>query len=158
MNTDDNLALIEEFSRLAAAFDDTLTLPQEVVLFRPFADAWSIVEQVLHCADFDIANFHRYRWGIVSPGTTVLSFDGTWTTRLDYQHSDLALAIAAIKAVRFLMADHLRRIAGEDWRLPRYAFADGSGFALDEAVRHYIRHVDFHRQLIDRNLRVLKDR
>lgn len=157
MNIQDKHSLIEEFSRLARAFDDTLTLPEEVALYRPFADAWSIVEQVLHCADFDIANFHRYRWGIVSPGTSVLSFDGTWTTRLDYQHSDLALAIAAIKAVRALMADHLRRIAGEDWGLPRYVFSDGSGFTLDEAVRHYIRHVDFHRQLIDRNIRLFAE-
>jgi hypothetical protein len=145
---------IEEFSRLAAAFDDTLALPAEVVLFRPFADAWSIVEQVMHCADFDIANFHRYRWGIVSPGTTVLSFDGSWTARLHYQSTDLALAIGAIKAVRMLMADHLCQNVGEDWTRPRYIFADGSGFTLEEGVLHYIRHVAFHRQLIDRNIRM----
>ena len=158
MNTPEKLTLIEEFSALASAFDDTLAQPEEVVLFRPFADAWSIVEQVMHCADFDIANFHRYRWGIVSPGTTVLSFDGRWTTRLDYQHGDLALAIAAIKAVRRLMADHLRRIAHEDWTLSRYVFPDGNGFTLLEAVHHFIRHVDFHRQLIDRNLRLFEER
>jgi DinB superfamily len=152
MDDEEKRTAIEEFSRLAAAFDDTLALPSEVVLFRPFADAWSIVEQVVHCADFDIANFHRYRWGIVSPGTTVLSFDGSWTSRLNYQSTDLSLAIGSIKAVRMLMANHLRQSLGEDWTQPRYAFADGSGFTLEEGVLHYIRHVAFHRELIDRNL------
>jgi hypothetical protein len=100
MTIESKLALIEEFQRLSGAFDDTLGLDKEVVLFRPFSDSWSIIEQVVHCADFDIANFHRYRWGIVSPGTTVLSFDGTWTSVLVYQASELSLALDAIKAVR----------------------------------------------------------
>lgn len=157
MNSTEKISAIEEFSRLGAAFDDTLALPIEVVLFRPFADAWSIVEQVVHCADFDIANFHRYRWGIVSPGTTVLSFDGRWTARLDYQSTDLSAAIGAIKAVRALMAGHLRQIVSEDWTLPHYTFPDGSGFSLAEAVNHYIRHVAFHRELIDRNIRLFAE-
>lgn len=154
MNDEEKRTAIEEFSRLAAAFDDTLALPSAMALFRPFADAWSIVEQVVHCADFDIANFHRYRWGIVSPGMTVLSFDGSWTARLHYQSTDLSLAIGAIKAVRKLMADHLHQTISEDWTRPRYTFADGSGFTLVEGVLHYIRHVAFHRELIDRNIRM----
>jgi hypothetical protein len=154
MDDEEKRTAVEEFSRLAAAFDDTLALPSEVVLFRPLADAWSIVEQVVHCADFDIANFHRYRWGIVSPGTTMLSFDGSWTERLSYQSMDLSLAIGAIKAVRMLMANHLRQTIGEDWTRPRYTFADGSGFTLAEGVLHFIRHVAFHRELIDRNIRM----
>ena len=157
MTAADNLPRIEEFVALGAAFDDTLLLPAEAALYRPFADAWSIVEQVMHCADFDIANFHRYRWGIVSPGTTVLSFDSLWTARLDYQHGDLALAVGAIKAVRRLMADHLRRIAGDDWSRYRYLFPDGSGFTLHEGLDHFIRHVAFHRELIDRNLRLFAE-
>lgn len=56
------LALIEEFHQLSNAFDDTLSLEKEAILFRPFSDSWSIIEQVVHCVDFDIANFHRYRY------------------------------------------------------------------------------------------------
>ena len=154
MTTESKLALIEEFERLSDAFDDTLGLEKEVVLFRPFSDSWSIIEQVVHCADFDIANFHRYRWGIVSPGTTVLSFDGTWTTVLDYQASELSLALDAIKAVRYFMASHLKRIVDSDWSQYGYTFGDGKGFNLEEALQHFNGHVGFHRELIDRNIKL----
>lgn len=158
LNIKQKLALVEEFNSLANAFDDTLGLEREVVLFRPFHDSWSIVEQVVHCADFDIANFHRYRWGIVSPGTTVLSFDGTWTAVLDYQNSDLSLAIDGIKAVRSLMASHLKRIIDVEWAKFGYMLSDGSSFNLEESLQHYINHVGFHRQLIDRNLKLFSQK
>lgn len=154
MTTVNKSALIEEFQRLSNAFDDTLSLPREVVLFRPFSDSWSIIEQVVHCADFDIANFHRYRWGIVAPGTTVLSFDGTWTSVLEYQASELSAAIEAIKAIRHFMASHLTRIVSADWSMYGYTFGDGKGFTLEEALRHFIGHVAFHRELIDRNIKL----
>ena len=148
------IALIEEFQSLSEAFDDTLCLEKEVVLFRPFSDSWSIIEQVVHCVDFDVANFHRYRWGIISPGTAVLSFDGTWTSVLAYQSSELSSAIDTIKAVRHFMASHLKRIVDSDWSRYGYTFGDGKGFSLEEALQHFISHVDFHRKLIDRNIKL----
>lgn len=158
MTGEEKSALIEEFRRLSNAFDDTLRLEKEVVLFKPFSDSWSIIEQIVHCVDFDIANFHRYRWGIVSPGTTVLSFDGTWTSVLNYQDSELSSAINTIKAVRHFMASHLKRIVDSDWCKYGYAFGDGKGFNLEEALKHFIGHVSFHRELIDRNINLFKQR
>ncbi len=152
------LALIEQFHHLSHAYDDTLGLAPEVVLFRPFSDAWSIIEQVVHCVDFDIANFHRYRWGVVSPGTTVLSFDVTWTSVLDYQASELSSAIEAIKATRHFMASHLKRIVDSDWSIYGYTFGDGKAFTLEQALQHFIGHVAFHRELIDRNIKLFSQR
>jgi hypothetical protein len=154
MNTEGKLALIEQFHQLSYAFDDTLALERDLVLFRPYSDAWSIIEQIVHCTDFDIANFHRYRWGIVAPGTTVLSFDTAWTSALEYQASELPLAIDTIKAVRTLMASHLRHIARSDWSKYLYRFTDGKSFNLEEALQHFINHVGFHRELIDRNIKL----
>ena len=156
MTVERKMSLVEEFKRLSEAFDDTLQLEKEVVLFRPFSDSWSIIEQIVHCVDFDIANFHRYRWGIVSPGTTVLSFDGTWTSLLDYQASEPSSAIDTIKAVRYFMASHLKSIVDSDWSKYVYKFGDGKGFNLEEALKHFNSHVGFHRELIDRNIRLFK--
>ena len=154
MTTEKKLTLIEHFYNASKAFDDTLSLDKDVVLFRPFKDAWSIVEQVVHCVDFDVANFHRYRWGIVFPGATVLSFDGSWTSVLDYQASELASAINIIKSVRYFMAAHLKRIADDDWSKYLYRFDDGTSFNLNQALQHFINHVGFHRELIDRNIKL----
>ncbi len=148
------LALIEEFQCHANAFDDTLRLEEELLLFRPFSDSWSIVEQIVHCVDFDIANFHRYRWGIVSPGTIVLSFDGTWTSLLNYQITELSEAIDTIKTVRRFMASHLKSIVESDWSRYAFSFGDGKEFNLEEALKHFNSHVGFHMELIDRNIRL----
>ena len=148
------LALIEEFQSLSNAFDDTLRIEKEVVLFRPYSDSWSIIEQIVHCVDFDVANFHRYRWGIVSSGTTVLSFDGTWTSLLDYQAAELSSAIDTIKAVRHFMASHLNSIVHSDWSRYVFTFANGKGFNLEEALQHFNNHVGFHKQLIERNVKL----
>jgi hypothetical protein len=158
MDIESKVTLIDKFGNLSNAFDDTIDLDKEVVLFRPFDDSWSIIEQVVHCVDFDVANFHRYRWGIVSPGTTVLSFDGTWTSILDYQNSELSSAIDAIKAVRHLMASHLKRIVESDWSKYVYACSDGKSFNLEEALQHFINHVGFHRELIDRNIKLFSQK
>lgn len=154
MNTENKLRLIEQFYDLSKAFDDTLAFDRDMVLFKPDHDSWSIIEQIVHCVDFDVANFHRYRWGIVSPGTTVLSFDGTWTSILDYQASELPLAINTIKAVRSFMSSHLKHIVEADWTKYGYSFGNGKSFNLEEALQHFIDHVGFHRELIDRNIKL----
>jgi hypothetical protein len=159
MTTDEKIKLIEQFNNLSKAFDDTLNLDRDIILFRPpnMQDPWSIIEQIVHCLDFDIANFHRYRWGIVSPGTIVLSFDGTWTSILDYQSSKLSSAINTIKEARHFMASHLRHIIDADWTKYIYSFGNSQSFNLEAAIQHFINHVGFHRELIDRNIRLYSE-
>ena len=100
MTTDEKLKCIHLFENLAHAFDDVLKLSDDVILFRPFEDAWSIKEQIVHCMEVDMANFHRYRRAIAQPETQILSFDQIWTSALDYQSSDIRSAIDLIKMVR----------------------------------------------------------
>jgi hypothetical protein len=157
MTKEDKLKLIEQFENLSKAFDDVLELNHEIILFKPFSDAWSISEQIVHCVDFDVANFHRYRWSIVSPGTRVLSFDQSWTSILNYQSSDLREAVNLIKIVRKFMAAHLKAIVDDDWEKYSYTFGAEKAFDLEEALKHYIKHVGFHRELIDRNIKLYKD-
>jgi hypothetical protein len=51
MDIQGKLALIEKFNNLSNAFDETIGLDKEGLLFRPFDDARSIIEQVVHCVD-----------------------------------------------------------------------------------------------------------
>jgi hypothetical protein len=64
MDKERKLALIDKFEDLSYGFDDVLELSDTIIDYKPFPDAWSIKEQIIHCLDFDAANFHRYRWGI----------------------------------------------------------------------------------------------
>ena len=157
MTKSEKLLLIEQFENLSTAFDDVVDLGNDVILYRPYDDAWSIVEQVVHCLDFDTANFHRYRWAIVSPGTRVLSFDQSWTATLNYQSSNIKDAIDLIKIIRKFMASHLRTTVNDDWKKYSYNFGSEKSFTLEAALPHFINHVGFHRELIDRNIRLFEN-
>lgn len=156
MTRDEKEELIRQFEESSDAFDDALELSTDLILYRPFEDAWSIMEQIVHCLDVDMANFHRYRWGITFPGTRVLSFNEVWTEKLNYQASDIGLCLSLIKLIRKFMAAHLRTIIDEDWSEYIYIFGDEGRLNLEEALQRYIDHVGFHRELIDRNIEMFK--
>ncbi len=152
MTRNEKVSLIDRFEKLADEFDDVLDLSEDLILFRPFDDAWSIKEQIVHCLEVDMANFHRYRRAIAQPDTQVLSFDQVWTKNLDYQSADLKLTLDLIKMVHIYMAVHLKTIVDDDWT--KYAFIhDKYGrINLEEALSQYPYHVSEHRKLIDRNI------
>ena len=152
MTRNEKISLIERFEKLSYEFDDVLELSNELILFRPFEDAWSIKEQIVHCMEVDIANFHRYRRAIAQPDTPILSFDQVWTRNLDYQLSDLKFTMDLLKMVRIYMACHLKTIVDCDWTKYAYIHDKKGRINLEEALWQYSDHVDFHRKLIDRNI------
>jgi hypothetical protein len=152
MTTDDKISAIASFENDAGAFDDVFNLPSDLLTDRPFPDAWTIHEHVVHCLEVDAANFHRYRRAIAQPDTPVLSFDQSWTASLDYHRHDLAASVALIKSLRKFMAAHLRTLADRDWRSFAYMHSKYGRIDLEYAVQGYIDHVRFHRELIDRNI------
>jgi hypothetical protein len=152
MNKTEKQYLISRFGELAVTLDPALNQPEDALSFRPFPDAWTIKENIVHCLDFEVANFHRYRWAITNPGTTVLSFDQKWKEMLNYQSADISLCISMIKLIRKFMADHFRLIADDDWTEYSYRFNDEKIFNLEQALQHFNNHMGFHRELIERNI------
>jgi hypothetical protein len=155
MTRSEKLAKIDEFERGGSAFDDTLAMEEKVLHFRPFPDAWTIHEQVVHFLESDIAAYHRYRRAVAEPGTKVLGFDEVvWTPALQYHTHDLAATIALLKALRSYAAAHLRSIADRDWSTLSYDHNFFGTVGLEAWLESYIDHVRFHRELIDRNLKL----
>ena len=156
MTKEEKISLLQKFELLSHEFDYVLELSDELILFRPSEDAWSIKEQIIHCMEVDIANFHRYRKSIAQPDTPVLSFDQIWTRNLDYQNSDLKMSMELMKLVRSYIVNHLKTIIDSDWTKYAYIHDKRGRVNLEEALSQYIEHVDFHKQLIDRNIELFK--
>jgi hypothetical protein len=152
MNKEEKLKYIADFENASSMFDDIRSLPDDLILFRPYADSWSIKEQIVHCMEVDLANFHRYRRAIAQPETKIISFSQIWTSALDYQSADLLATIDLIKTVRNYIASHLRTIVDQDWKKYAYAHDKKGRIDLEEALIDYIDHAIFHRNLIDRNI------
>ncbi len=157
MRIEEKADLIEQFANDSNGFDDTLNLSGEMLSFRPSKGSWSIIEIIMHCADVDTANYHRYRWGIAKPGTIVPSIDGSWARKLNYQESEISVAINMIKAVRHFMANHLKQIINDDWTKYVYAFPNGKSLNLEEALPQYINHTIEHKESIDKNIRLFNE-
>ena len=157
MNATEKLEAIARFEAGGTAFDDLLSLDTKSLNWRPFPDAWTIHEHAVHVLEADIATFHRYRRAIAEPGSAVLGFnEEVWTPALNYQTHDLGATLALIRALRAYTAAHLRTLADQDWTL--WAFRhDSAGLVnLETWIETYIDHIRFHRELIDRNLRLLR--
>lgn len=152
MTPDEKLAAIASFENGTVAFDDVFNLPPSALTFRPFPDAWTIHEHVVHCLEVDAANFHRYRRAIAQPDTQVLSFDQSWTAALDYHSQDLASSVKLIKMLRNYISAHLRTMVNHDWHSFAYIHSKYGRIDLETAVQGYIDHVKFHRELINRNI------
>ena len=71
MTTSEKQNLINKFEKLSNSFDDILNMPDELILYKPNKDSWSIKEHIVHCLDVDIANFHRYRKAIAEPESKI---------------------------------------------------------------------------------------
>ena len=96
MTTEDKKIHVENIIQAADVFDDILTYPRAVFDYRPEEGAWTIHEHVVHCLEVDIANFTRYRLGIVKPGAEIVSMDERWTENLNYSSIYIVDAIQAI--------------------------------------------------------------
>ncbi len=158
MTIEEKLKVLKQFEEASNAFDDVLKMSEDLILFRPFEDAWSIKEQIVHCMDVDIANFHRYRKAVAQPGEQIISFSGVWTSALNYQSADLTSAIELIKNVRKFMIAHLKSIVNHDWQKYAYMHDEKGRVNLEEALIDYAAHAEFHRKLIDRNIELFKSK
>lgn len=147
--------LIDRFEGGARALEDTRSYPKELLTFRPFPDAWSIHEHVVHVLESDMAGFHRYRRAIAEPGTPVLGYDElVWTPALNYHSHDLGATLDLFAAERRYVAAHLRGIVETDWSVYSYRHSQFGQVGLEQWLSDYVDHVRIHRDYIDRNLRL----
>ncbi len=157
MTISEKEALIEKYEKGASAFDDTLSMEPALLTFRPTADAWTIHEQVVHFMESDVAAFHRYRKAVAEPAGPVVGYDEEkWTPILNYHATSLADSLALIKLLRKVAAQHLRSIVAQDWKGFSYTHSTFGPVSLESWLESYIDHVRFHRDLVDRNIRLFK--
>ena len=133
-------------------FDDLRDLPGEVLNFRPSPERWTIQEHLIHCLDVDLANFNRYRTGIVYPGTEIVGMDDAWTEKLKPESMPAGLAIDTIKLIRKLCRAHLSTIVEDDWTRYSILYKKYGVLDFEAFIPVFNRHPAAHREYIDRLL------
>ena len=150
MNVEEKQTHIQNILKASNIFDDLLSMKEEVLNFRPASDRWTIHEHVIHCLDVDIANFTRYRVGIVDPGREIIGMDDRWTELLNYSSLSLDDGIQTIKLIRKLTHSHFSTIQEEDWTSYSFLYKKYGDLNFEVFVPVFYRHPIAHREMIDK--------
>jgi hypothetical protein len=127
---------------------------KEALDFRPFADAWTIRENVVHVLDADLNGVLRLKKAFAQNGTPIVTFDEEkWTKSLSYEAFDVEPVVAVNRGLRALNATLLRAKLHEDWTQFFFSHPDAGLVSVDKWVDMHIAHVGFHVDLVQRNLK-----
>ncbi|MCC6627861.1 MAG: DinB family protein [Chloroflexi bacterium] len=150
---DERVALIDQYAagpaRLAAAL---ATVPVAAHQWRPATGVWSAHEIVVHCADSETAAASRIRMLLAEPQPLIVGYDQDgWAVRLDYHAHPLALALAAVTAVRANTVPLLRATPAASWqRAGRHT--ESGPYTAEDWLRSYGAHLEEYAQQIAANL------
>jgi len=133
-------------------FDDLLDLPEEILNFRPSPDRWTIQEHLIHCLDVDVANFTRYRVGIIHPGSDIIGMDDDWTTALQYGIIKPEEAVQTMKLIRKMTHRHLSNLVEDDWTLYSIHYKKYGVLDFETFIPVFYKHPKAHREYMDKLL------
>ncbi len=156
----DRKALLESFRAGPERLRKSVKgLSAALIDFRPFADAWTIRENVVHLCDAEAYAYARHRKALAEPGALVDMWDEIkFHERLRYGSRDLAAALALYEALRAATAELLGLFAAEDWSGYRIEHARRGPMTLEVLVDFFVDHDRFHLDLIERNKKLSKEK
>lgn len=155
MTVQEKRSLIDRFRRkldeVSSAVDG---LSAEAIDFvPPIPEAWPIRFQVAHLLDADMFAWGRIRKSVAQPEAPVDVWDQEgWAARLDYGRADIGRVLDQNRIVRDALADFLDSIVEQDWTKFAMMHPERGRKTLEETVKTYTDHIDFHLRLIERNL------
>ena len=152
--------LLERYSAAPAALEAKLRgLTREQLAFRPFPDAWTVHEQVVHLADAELNTAVRLRKILAESGVAVDVMDEEkWFAGLNYHGQDLDRAVRLFRLLRETAVDLLSRAREPQWEGNWVMHPERGKVTLRNLIETYARHADTHLGYIDRNLRLWEER
>lgn len=127
--------------------------PAGLIDFVPSVDgAWSIREHIVHVLDADLMAFHRLRYAIAEPGTTVPLWDEeAWQSRLGYAKQNVTASVSLFRMLRSLTAAMLEGIDRQTWEGAWSVHPVRGRMTLNDWLSLYSGHVEAHLEYVARN-------
>ena len=152
--------LLQRYSGAPAALEARLRgLGRDELTFRPFPEAWTVHEQVVHLADSELSASVRLRKILAESGVAVEVYDQEkWQAGLDYQAQDLDRAVRLFRLLREASADLLSRAREEQWQGNWILHPERGKLDLARWLEMYVEHSETHLGYIERNLGLWRQR
>lgn len=130
-------------------------LTPEQLTYRPFPEAWTVHEHVVHLADSEINSSVRLRKLLAESGVAVDVFDQEkWVSSLNYHHQPLDRALTLFRLLREIAVDLLKPVQEAAWEANHIRHPERGKVTLREWLTIYTEHVDSHLGYVDRNLKM----
>ena len=127
-------------------------LSPELLTFRPFPEAWTCIEHIVHLVEMEMSGYLRCRSIVAECGKTVWILDEElWTQHLDYHSESIDDYLTEFVWLRERNTAFLRRQPDAVWDenfviRPQFGRID-----LEIWVKIYIKHLTEHIGYIERN-------
>ena len=119
-------------------------LSEELLLFKPSENSWSIREIIIHVSDAELVHIHRMKAVLAEENPILTAFDqDLWTDRLHSQQIDHQLYLQLFKSMRESFLPILQQLTEQDYlRIGTHNVAGPLTFK--EILEHAIEHVEGH--------------
>jgi len=137
------------FELLRAALE---AIPQDMWMYRPAPQEWSVHEVLIHLADSETNSYLRARQLVAQPGEAIMGYDqDVWAEKLDYHQRDWQDALGILRLVRKATYELLLSQPDEVWnnaiQHPEYDEA----YTFDTWLNIYAAHIPGHIEQIKNN-------
>jgi hypothetical protein len=153
-------SLLDRFIRAPEAVAEKIRpLSREQMTYRPFPEAWTIHEHVVHLADSEINGSVRLRKILAESGVAVDVFDQEkWVGSLNYHRQPADRALVVFRLLREISLELLRDVEEARWDANYIVHPERGKVSLREWARIYTEHAEQHLQYIERNLKLWGER
>jgi hypothetical protein len=142
-----------------AVAEKVRNLSKEQMAYRPFPEAWTIHEHLVHLADSEINGAVRLRKILAESGVSVDVFDEEkWAASLSYQRQPADRALAIFRLLREIAVDLLGNAPEAAWDTNYVLHPQRGRVSLRGWLTIYVEHSDTHLQYIERNLKMWGER
>ena len=142
-----------------AVADKVRSLSKEQMTYRPFPEAWTIHEHLVHLADSEINGSVRLRKILAESGVAVDMFDqAKWVASLSYHSQPADRALTLFRLLRETALDLLRAAPEAAWDSNYVIHPERGRLSLRNWLAMYVEHSDTHLQYIERNLKMWSER
>jgi hypothetical protein len=127
--------------------------------YRPFEDAWTIREHVIHTVDMDINAYLRWRICLAESGKEVMVLDEElWTKNVGYDEDGIEENLALFKLERAMSARRFLSFKDDSvWKEKYFIHPTMGKMSLELWLALYVKHVNSHIEYIERNKRLWKE-
>ena len=147
-------SLLDEYFEGVCILENKIKdIPEELLLFKPDEESWSIKDHVLHIVDSEINNFIRWKSILAQPGSKVFVIDEeNWTKNLNYKNENLSSYLMIFRLLREITYKYLMHVKDRDWNnnyFIREYNGESSHVTLEKNIEIYKNHISFHIKYID---------